>query len=417
MNLKATKLNKIIRNLTILGISTYIYFIFLNIKRISYRVAFEEFLWDYKFGICRRALEGQLFSIIHKTKFSDQYFINLSLSLNIIAFVIFISIAYKLLCKNINYTYLILVYITSPLTFKNQIYDIGRQDIIGFIFTELIFLLILLNKPKQAAIFFSLFIIPLCMIADNNVLFWGPTCISLILLSGDHKSFVSSKILNTKNISISFKPIYVVLALSFSASIFIPFLLRPPTIPEANYRDYLQTKAVYSIFYPGNTGYSTAAIYVKTGDSSLAKAHNHLIEINAYKNTLKNILDYIYFALPIILLYIVGLKYNNKGSKLLYTVYLLLVVLFYAPAFYITYDFPRYYSNITMCLYFLSFYYIYNTNYSLGETVKKLSVVYIVIQIIINQPFGISIEEGSIITNYCKWLCDGFKGNHFMILR
>ena len=413
---KYNQLNQIKRNLSILFIASYIYFIFLNIKRISYRVAFEEFLWDYKYGICRRALEGQLFTFIHNGKFTDQYFIHLSLTLNIIAFLIFILIAYKLISNNINYIYLILFYITSPLTFKNQIYDIGRQDLLGFILTEIIVLLCLYNLRKLSAVFFTISILPLCLIADNNVLFWGPTCISIIFLSPECHMIIDMKTIS-KIVNISVKTTFIVALLSFITALTIPFLLKQPTISESSYRDYLQTKAVYSIYYPGNTGYSTGALYLNINNSSIIQAHSFLAQISVYKAALHNIFDYVFFILPFILIFAVATKYINKKQILIFSAYLLLIILFYFPAFYITTDFPRYFSNLVMCIYMLIFCLIYKTKFVLTEYIKIISVIYICIQIYINSPFGVAVEEGNIITTFSFWLLDGIKGLHFNITR
>ena len=399
-------------------ISIYLYFIYITINRISYRVAYEEFLWDYKYGFSRRSFEGFLFSLIHKGKFSELYFIYLANITVVISILLFLVIAYFLIYKSYNNIFIILNIISSPLIFKNQIHDIGRQDQFGFILMEIIFIFCLFNKTNLAAIFYSILFIPLTLIADNNTLFWGPCCLLLILITYTYNNNLNLKV---KRLNISFNKYIIISLVVFVISLFIPFFLSEPSISETEYRDYLQTKSYESIIFPGNTGYSTAALYLNpTKSNTIKNMHDYVYKDNLFELSLHNIYDYLFYSLPVILfLYYFYKKCEFVNHNLLnFICTFAFMVIFYIPAFYLGNDFPRYYANFISCIYF---YLLCLCNYqnttNFNKSITTFLIIIITLQSLIQYPFGIQTQDVNLITKVIHYIIQGFKGSYFYIVR
>ena len=295
-------------NICLIVLTAYLAYLFLTVPRISYRVAYENFLWDYHYGVTRRALEGSLFSLFHKSQFTDIYFIYLINSMQILALLFFFIISYIVLQKrfSLGIFTLLLIIASSPNVFKNQIHDIGRQDILGFMLLEVTAILSLLNLPRLALVLFSTMIIPLSLVADNNVLFWGPACLSVVIFSYDLylNIFIKNNDVKIHGSVLTFKvPIYWVSAIAaFGISLLLPFLLARPSVDEASYRNYLQSKSVNSIYFPGNTGYPTSALYLTTNINDNSTKSYWATHKRVVSGFLPNLIDFIFFLVPTLLL-------------------------------------------------------------------------------------------------------------------
>jgi hypothetical protein len=149
---------------------------------------------------------------------------------------------------------LALLIISSPTTFKNLIFDIGRQDAIGVIAVEAAILFGFLESRTLLPIFLSVITLPLALINENLLLLYLPACLAIHgcrAVAGWRERRAGNA-----SLSIDLAPLVV-----FAISCLICMRMPSPTIPRDAYHNYLQSKSLQRLA-PGEPErwlYSSAA--------------------------------------------------------------------------------------------------------------------------------------------------------------
>lgn len=170
------------------GLLTYY---FLHLIRGDLYYKFSEFVFDYRYGVIRRGLAGEVFRHLLPPPYSLAQFQCVANLLLLAAILLFLLIGLVALRRHPHpgVACLLLVIAASPLTFKNQIFDQGRQDIFGLIFLEVVMLALLAERPRTALAVATAGILPLSLIHEGQLLIFVPAVLVALALARPYHAF------------------------------------------------------------------------------------------------------------------------------------------------------------------------------------------------------------------------------------
>jgi hypothetical protein len=221
----------------------YLYWTYCSIQRDFYGYSLITFLFDYRHGITRRALEGELFRRLVPPPYSVEFFVDLiriQMGVVVALFFVLAAIATRRTHGKPGGAALKLIVLaaaSSPLVLKNYLYDQGRQDSLGLLLAEVLLLCRFTGHPRLARWILGLALIPLCLIADNQLFLFVPFCL-VITAYGPRPGRPWS-------------PTNGALVAAAAAALLSSLVLPKPGLPEAELRAYLQSKTLF----PFSEGY------------------------------------------------------------------------------------------------------------------------------------------------------------------
>lgn len=204
---------------------------FFHLIRGDLYYKFIEFLFDYHYGIIRRGLVGEIFRHLLPPPYSLTQFQGVANLLLLAAILLFLLIGLIALRHHPHpaVACLLLAIAASPLTFKNQIFDQGRQDIFGLIFLEGIILATLAGRRRTALAVATAGILPLSLIHEGQLLLFVPAGLVILAMRDRAGAWWRGCAL----------PLAV-----FAGSLVVNWTLPPPRVPFAVYHAYLHSKSV-----------------------------------------------------------------------------------------------------------------------------------------------------------------------------
>lgn len=371
--------------LLVLGV--YLYWVLASIGRNSIGYTFMHFLFDYKNGISRRALEGEILRHLHPAPFGGLFFIRFVLVVTATAMGLFFAAATVGAFRSRSPSYLLLLFAaaTSPLVFKNYIYDQGRQDVFGLMVAEVVIGLCLLGWRNGAAIFLAVVAVPLCLVADNQLFLFLPLCLVLVVFGRKPAELLRSV------------PLWLVLG-SYLLSLALSLALPPPKIPLPSYHQYLQSKSREKL----GEGDPDRWLYYKTPQA----VHFALSEFQRLEpQYVQHEADILFFLAGdvVVVAFTLSQLRGDRARAAWYLAGLALIVLAYLPLFFVGSDYSRWMANLSTCNFLLAIY-ISAAFATKAPDWRILLGVLVVIQVLANEPFGVVYPEFSGVSKAVNYI-------------
>ena len=357
----------------ILFLGWYLYWLLASVDRYPCEYTFKQFLFDYRYGIVRRALEGEVVRHVFPPPYSAHLFIHFNLVVMALALSLFFAMAAIAVVRRRSSALLIVIFAaaTSPLVFKNYLYDQGRQDVFGLLLTEILVICGLMGWDVAATIIFGASVVPLCLVADNHLFLFIPTCLALVAFRWD-----GERIELRRYSWVPFFACAVALALSLT--------LPRPSIPLGEYTNYLQSKSV-DTFSPGIQ--PEFWLYASVGKNlGYAKLEFRRLA-PMYK---EHALDFIFAAaVNLVVAFVAASTLRARRAMVVrYAALVSGIALCYIPLYLLAADVSRWTSNLTTCLYMVAISATsrFGSSAAVGATVLVGVVVF---QVMVHHGFGI----------------------------
>jgi hypothetical protein len=217
-------------------IGVYLETLFYVVPRDWVGYKFIHLLFDYKHGPARRSLEGEILRHLVAPPYSVgffHWFANLQL---LAAILLFMLVTWMIAARSGSASrfVLALLIVSSPTTFKNLLFDQGRQDILGVIALESSMLLGFLDSAGPLSIFLSVVTVPLALINENLLLLYLPACLAI-----HGCRLIGCAPGRTLPRWLKFAPFMV-----FAGACLVCVMMPAPRISQDAYHAYLQTKSV-----------------------------------------------------------------------------------------------------------------------------------------------------------------------------
>lgn len=347
-----------------------LFFIYNFCVRNSIGYTFIQSLIDWRYGIVRRGLFGEILRHIISPPYKEELYYNFSIYLSAInIFLLGVIILFR--SKSTNSFFFMLLFIGSPLTVKNFIFDIGRSDSFAQLFFLLsVFLYLAMNNIS--VIYLSFFTIPIMSLISENTLFlYSPTIIYLCFC----------KLQNLKVSMNYFNSLLIV----WTLSLIINLLLSSPAIPYDEFHAYIASKSteVYDT-YPESWLYESSMnafrLTVKQMNEIFTnKANLAPLIINAF---------IVVFTWCHIYKILIASKVLLVEKIILLTIFLLYFVLFALGT-----DWLRWISNLTYIAFILIF--INSDRWELDLNSLNYSAADILVVLVLTiVPIGVGIGFG-----------------------
>lgn len=215
----------------------YLDLAFYVVPRDFFEYKFAQFLFDYAHGLARRSLEGEVFRHLFSPPYPIALFGWLSGLQTILVFVLFATIVWRVdrRSRSASRFILALLVVSSPTTFKNLIFDTGRQDGIGVLALEISILLGLGSSGYPLALFLCAALLPMALVNENLLLLYAPACLAVhgCRLWAERRERPAGGLPTFLKAA----P-FVLLAASYLVCLRLPY----PRIPRAEYHRYLQAR-------------------------------------------------------------------------------------------------------------------------------------------------------------------------------
>ncbi len=213
----------------------YLDLAFYVVPRDFFEYKFAQFLFNYAHGLARRSLEGEVFRHLFSPPYPIELFGRLAGFQTIAVFVLFAAIVWRVDRRSRASSRFILALLvaSSPTTFKNLIFDTGRQDGIGVLAIEVSILLGLAPSGYPLALFLCAALLPMALVNENLLLLYAPACLAIhgCRLWAERKERPARGLPAVLKVA----P-FVILAASYVVCLRLPY----PKIPRAEYHRYLQ---------------------------------------------------------------------------------------------------------------------------------------------------------------------------------
>lgn len=345
------------------------YFRFLVRSDLYYK--FIDFLFDYRYGIIRRGLAGEIFRHLLPPPYSLTQFQGMADLLLIAAILLFLLIGVAALRRHPHpgVACLLLAIAASPLTFKNQIFDQGRQDILGLIFLEGIILATLAGRRRTALVVATACILPLSLVYEGELLLFVPAALVAVVI--------------WNRAGLSWRAYALPLAV-FAGSLLVNWALPPPRVPYGVYHAYIQSKSLAS--YPFTQDWF---LYQRlAGGHAFAVSELHRLG----RFQIAAVWDYL-AALATLAGVAFSLPTRDGGTGRPRHRFLLTaswLVPGYAALFWLASDWARWVADFSFCFLLLALLYVVR-----DRVRPALAPLFIVaaLQLPINGPFGIEVPE------------------------
>jgi hypothetical protein len=327
----------------------YLDAVFWVIPRDYLRYKFNQLLFDYAHGLARRSLEGEILRHLVAPPYSLGFFREFAGVQTLVALLLFAVVAGVVAARSSSVSRLLLalVILSSPTTFKNMVFDLGRQDAIGVIVLEVAVLLGLARSQRMLPAFVSVVTLPLALMNENLLLLYVPACLAI------HGSRLAA---GWRGRAKGVAPALLGLApfAVFAASCLVCVFLPSPTIPRDAYRAYLQTKSIGKLDpgQPERWLYSGAAENFEFARGEWAK-FAHLQR--------EGLPQYLVFGAVLALACVLvarSLKDGEVRGRRLYLAGLFAILPGYAVLFLGASDIARWFANLNLAMLVFSFWYL-----------------------------------------------------------
>jgi tetratricopeptide (TPR) repeat protein len=351
------------------GLLVYYY---LHLVRGDLNYKFIHFLFDYKYGLTRRSFEGEVFRHLLPPPYSVGQFLGVANVLLLITILVFLLIGVFALRRHfhIGVVLLLLVIASSPLSFKNQIYDQGRQDVFGLIFLELVILARLIERPGLALGIVTIGTLPLSLVHEGQLLLFVPA--ALVIATWKRREPRSW-------------PMFVLPLLAFGLSVLVNWALPAPRIPYERYHAYIQSKAIAPPPFVQDR-------WLYTGVRENLEAASSELRLRLWPLHRTQWLDYaaVLATLVALALALPRTDAENQSARRHLILVVLMVAPFYVLLFRLTTDWARWLADFSFCFYFLMLCLVVEHRLRL---VWLPVLVVASLQLLCNEPFGVEVPE------------------------
>ena len=220
----------------------YLDLVFYVMPRDFLEYKFAQFLFDYAHGLSRRSLEGEIFRHLVRPPYTSDLFAHVAGLQTVAVIILFGLIVWQVEKRSRFHSRFImaLLLISSPTTFKNLIFDFGRQDCIGVMALEVSILLGLIGSAYPLSLFLCAVMLPVALINENLLLLYMPACLAV------HGCRLWAE---RRNPRVGGLPLllkvgpFLMLAASYLICLGLPY----PAISLSGYHEYLKSKSVQSL--------------------------------------------------------------------------------------------------------------------------------------------------------------------------
>ncbi|PPQ31935.1 hypothetical protein CCR94_07720 [Rhodoblastus sphagnicola] len=360
------------------SVSTIIYFGFVALitetcvrNAIGYK--FSQSLIDWRFGITRRGLFGEVLRHIVPPPYDYLLYLHISevvLILVALSLCIFIAVTeFKNLKEN--RWFFMLLFLGSPLALKNIVFDIGRTDIYG-IFVFLLAAIMYVIEYDRILLCFSVpCIAALSLLSENTIFLFGPSFLYICYCSGQRQN---------KAVVWTLVPAATLLfALVFNQ------LLPPPHVSIEEYHAYLQSKSLT----PMNS--DPEVFLYMNGFGALSHTFKEVYRQISLSNA-KSFILMVFFIIILTWSYVFYIIAKAKMTSVEKAMFYL-IPLCYVPLYCLGTDWFRWTSNLTFLMMIIILAKASSWNISLAFPQRRFAEIWLLAAIFVI-PIGISEQLG-----------------------
>lgn len=376
------------------GLMVYLFIVFLFVHRDGYGYTYLHFLFDYHFGVTRRALEGEIARHLFPPPYWVGNFRDFSHWVLGLAMMLFVAIALAMWRRGrtTGWLLLVLVIATSPLTFKQMAADEGRQDIFGVVVLESTLLLALLRSPAPAAYFLSVVLVPLTLVNENHLLLYLPSCLVIVMA----KVAMTSETRRWRWLMLPWA--------AFITGFIINLLLPPPRVPYRQYEAYLASKSIYRL--PGGTPDRWLYTHVRE-NLDFAVTEWHRLE----PEHLRHAADYlVFFGITVIIAALIwaGIKRTDARFARGFLCAMGFITAFYVVLCRTASDEARWLANFGTCVLFVGLFWC---DACKARPIKAYVLALIVaFQLMLHEGFGITVPDMNLERRFTR-IEEFYRGN------
>ena len=205
--------------------------VYLFSTRNTIGYPFHQALIDWKFGFVRRGLFGEIWRHITPPPYvEEQYQFISDWVILVLMSLIFIQISIcELKNKGANRFWYVVFMVSSPLTLKNFVFDLGRMDAYGLIIFIVGILLSMTNLPKLILVYTTVLIPVASLISENLIFLYGIPLMVVCYISLENTQI---------------KKYYFVPIIAIALALFVNLLAPAPHATSQEYSQYITSKSL-----------------------------------------------------------------------------------------------------------------------------------------------------------------------------